>query len=248
MPTAWSSMTGMVGQLLDKLEELGHRRQHHRHVLHRQRRRDVHLARRRHDACSAARRTPTGRAATACPAAIRWPGVIKPGTVVNDICAHEDMLPTLLAAAGDPNVKDELLKGKQVGDKTFKVHLDGYNLMPALEGEGGLAAQGVHLLDRRRQHRGAPLQRLEDHLPRAARAGPAGLAATLSPCSGRRSHQPADGSLRARRGGKRHGLPALVHGAHVPVAPAGGLCRRTGCRASGTSRRVRSPAVSTSIG
>ena len=49
----------------------------------------------------------------ACRRVIRWPGVIKPGTVVNDIGAHEDMLTTLLAAAGDPNVKEELLKGKQ---------------------------------------------------------------------------------------------------------------------------------------
>ena len=69
------------------------------------------------------------------PTAIRWPGVIKPGTVINDIGAHEDMLPTLLAAAGDPNVKEDLLKGKKVGDTTYKVHLDGYNLLPALKGE-----------------------------------------------------------------------------------------------------------------
>jgi arylsulfatase len=69
------------------------------------------------------------------PCAIRWPGVIKPGTVINDIGAHEDMLPTLLAAAGNPNVKAELLKGKSVGDTTYKVHLDGYNLLPALKGE-----------------------------------------------------------------------------------------------------------------
>ncbi len=69
------------------------------------------------------------------PTAIRWPGVIKPGTIINDICAHEDMLTTLLAAAGDPNVKDELLKGKTVGSMTYKVHLDGYNLLPALKGE-----------------------------------------------------------------------------------------------------------------
>ena len=69
------------------------------------------------------------------PTVIRWPGVIKPGTVINDIGAHEDMLPTLLAAVGEPNVKEELLKGKQVGNTTFKVHLDGYNLMPALKGE-----------------------------------------------------------------------------------------------------------------
>ena len=70
------------------------------------------------------------------PCAIRWPGVIKPGTVVNDIGAHEDMMTTLLAAAGDPTVKEDLLTGRKVGDATYKVHLDGYNLLPALKGEG----------------------------------------------------------------------------------------------------------------
>jgi arylsulfatase A-like enzyme len=69
------------------------------------------------------------------PTAIRWPGVIKPGSVNNEIGAHEDMMPTLLAAVGDPNVNENLLKGKKVGDMTYKVHLDGYNLLPALKGE-----------------------------------------------------------------------------------------------------------------
>ena len=69
------------------------------------------------------------------PCAIRWPGVIKPGTVDNNIYAHEDMLPTLLAAAGVPDVKEQLLKGMQVGDKTFKVHLDGYNITDSLAGK-----------------------------------------------------------------------------------------------------------------
>jgi arylsulfatase len=70
------------------------------------------------------------------PCAIRWPGVIKPGTVINDIGAHEDMLPTLLAAAGDTTVKEDLLKGRKAGDMTYKVHIDGYNLLPAFKGEG----------------------------------------------------------------------------------------------------------------
>jgi arylsulfatase A-like enzyme len=61
------------------------------------------------------------------PCVIRWPGVIEPGTVLNDIVSHEDMLPTLLSAAGVPDVKEQLLKGMKVGDKTFKVHLDGYD-------------------------------------------------------------------------------------------------------------------------
>ena len=61
--------------------------------------------------------------------------MIKPGTVNNEISAHEDMLATLLAAAGEPNIKQDLLKGKRVGNMTYKVHLDGYNLMPALKGD-----------------------------------------------------------------------------------------------------------------
>jgi arylsulfatase len=69
------------------------------------------------------------------PTAIRWPGVIKPGTVFNDIFAHEDMLPTLVAAAGDRDVKEKLKKGMKVGNKTFKVHLDGYNITDALAGK-----------------------------------------------------------------------------------------------------------------
>ncbi len=70
------------------------------------------------------------------PSMIKWPGVIKPGTIVNDMVAHEDMLPTLLAAAGAPNVKEQLLKGMTANGRNYKVHLDGYNLIPALKGEG----------------------------------------------------------------------------------------------------------------
>ncbi len=69
------------------------------------------------------------------PTAIRWPGVIKPGTVLNDVFAHEDMLPTLMAAAGVPDVKEQLLKGMKIGKKTFKVHIDGYNITDALAGK-----------------------------------------------------------------------------------------------------------------
>ena len=70
------------------------------------------------------------------PTLIRWPGVIKPGTVINDIGAHEDMLPTLLAAAGNTSVAADLKKGQRIGGKDYKVHIDGYDLGPALRGEG----------------------------------------------------------------------------------------------------------------
>jgi arylsulfatase len=68
------------------------------------------------------------------PTLIKWPGVITPGTIINDVGAHEDMLPTLLAAAGEPDIKEKLRKGFQAGTMTYKVHLDGYNLLPALKG------------------------------------------------------------------------------------------------------------------
>ena len=74
------------------------------------------------------------------PAAVRWPGKIPAGKVVNGIVSHLDWAPTLLAAAGVPDIKEKLLQGHTAGDKTFKVHLDGYNMldyfMSGGEGEG----------------------------------------------------------------------------------------------------------------
>jgi len=69
------------------------------------------------------------------PELIRWPGRIAAGTVSNDIVQHHDWLPTLLAAAGDTTTVDELKQGKTVGDTSFKVHIDGYNLLPYLTGQ-----------------------------------------------------------------------------------------------------------------
>jgi arylsulfatase len=69
------------------------------------------------------------------PFMVRWPGHIKAGTVSNDIMSHLDWMPTLLAAAGDPEVKEKLLKGYRAGRKNYKVHLDGYNFLPYLTGE-----------------------------------------------------------------------------------------------------------------
>jgi arylsulfatase len=69
------------------------------------------------------------------PCIIRWPGVIKPGTIINELGSHEDMLPTLLAAAGEPDIVAKVKAGYKAGDKTFKVYLDGYNLLPYFKGE-----------------------------------------------------------------------------------------------------------------
>ena len=69
------------------------------------------------------------------PICIRWPGVIKPGTVYSDFFAHEDFIPTFAAAAGDTDIVQRLLKGTTLNGKQFKVHLDGYNLVPFFKGE-----------------------------------------------------------------------------------------------------------------
>jgi arylsulfatase len=69
------------------------------------------------------------------PMLIRWPGVIKPGTIYNEMLSHYDLIPTFVAAAGDPDVVEKCRKGHQAGNKTFKVHLDGHNLMPFFKGE-----------------------------------------------------------------------------------------------------------------
>ena len=76
------------------------------------------------------------------PAMVRWPGKIKPGSVSNEIVSHLDWLPTLAGHAGDPGVKEKLLKGYKVGDMTYKVHLDGDNLVPYLTGQETKSPRG----------------------------------------------------------------------------------------------------------
>lgn len=70
------------------------------------------------------------------PCFIRWPGRIPAGSISNGIVSHQDWVPTLLAAAGDPDIKQKLLKGHRAGDKTFKVHLDGFNQLEHMTSGG----------------------------------------------------------------------------------------------------------------
>ncbi|MEE9193590.1 MAG: sulfatase-like hydrolase/transferase, partial [Thermodesulfobacteriota bacterium] len=69
------------------------------------------------------------------PAAVRWPGKIEAGTISNGIMHHMDWLPTFAAVAGNPNIKEQLLKGKKMMGRNYKVHLDGYNSLPLLTGK-----------------------------------------------------------------------------------------------------------------
>ncbi len=81
------------------------------------------------------------------PALIRWPGVVAPGRVINDIVSHQDWLPTLLRAAGEPDIKSKLLKGHRAGKSSYKVHLDGYDQTDLLAGKGPGKRQNVFYFD-----------------------------------------------------------------------------------------------------
>ena len=132
------------------------------------------------------------------PSFIRWPGKIKPGTVLNGIVSHIDMLPTFLAAAGDPDVTQKLLKGYKVGDRTFKVHLDGYNMIPYLTGKVKESPRNDDLLlQRRRRCHGGARRGLQVQSGRATRqpdgpmggaVGKAAGASSSSTCAAIRSN------------------------------------------------------------
>jgi arylsulfatase A-like enzyme len=80
------------------------------------------------------------------PALARWPGHVPADSVQNGIFSGLDWLPTFVAAAGNPNVTEELLKGKTIGDRTYKNHLDGYNQMAAITGKGPSARHEIFYL------------------------------------------------------------------------------------------------------
>ena len=102
------------------------------------------------------------------PAIIRWPGKVPAGKVENGIISGLDWFPTFVAAAGNPNIAEELKKGKQLGDRTYKVHLDGYNQMDLITGKGPSNRHEVFYFGEsdawRRAHR-----RLQVSLHRSAR-------------------------------------------------------------------------------
>jgi len=75
------------------------------------------------------------------PCLIKWPGHIRPGSETNGIQAHEDLFVTLASAAGLPNLKQELLAGKNIGGTTYKVHLDGYDNLPLWTGQTAKSAR-----------------------------------------------------------------------------------------------------------
>ena len=157
------------------------------------------------------------------PSVIRWPGVIEPGTIRNEVFAHEDMLPTLLAAAGDPGVVEELQAGKQVGDRTYKVHLDGYDLLPFLKGEAAEAPRKEFLY----WTDGGQLAALRYdqwklNFLGAARARLRRLGGAVRRAAPAQAVHPARRPVRARRP-RGHRLPALADRPRLHAGPGAGL-------------------------
>ena len=111
-----------------------HRRQHDRHVQHRQRAAPELMARCRDAVLSATRRTPDWEGAYRVPSFIRWPGKIKAGSVSNEIMSSPGLGADVPGGRGRAESRRSSKKGHKAGDKTYKVHLDGYNLLPYLTG------------------------------------------------------------------------------------------------------------------
>ena len=158
------------------------------------------------------------------PAFVRWPGKIKAGTVLNGIVSHQDWLPTLLAAAGAPDIPAKLLDGHTIGGKTYKVHIDGINMLPYLTGEAKESPKTLLLLhQRRRRHPGDPHAGLEGRALGAARPSARLLVRAFREAAGAQAFQSAARSLRAGRRKLEHllGLAPLAHLCRLCDARAG---------------------------
>ena len=101
------------------------------------------------------------------PAMVRWPGLVPPRTEINEIFSAEDWATTLVAAAGEPDIKDKLLQGYDAAGKNFKVHLDGYDQRDLLARKGAGQAPRILLLDRRWQSGRPSLRAVEGGIPGA---------------------------------------------------------------------------------
>ena len=131
------------------------------------------------------------------PAFVRWPGTIKPGSVFNGIVSHQDWMPTFLAAAGMPDIAAKLIDGYTAGGKTFKVHLDGFDLTPYLSGAARKEpARQLLLHQRRRRHPRDPHAGLESRAHGAAREAASMLVRAVRSAACTEDLQPAARSVR----------------------------------------------------
>ena len=128
------------------------------------------------------------------PALLRWPGHVPADSVQNGIFSGMDWLPTFSAIAGNPNITDELLKGKTIGDRTYKNHLDGYNQLAAITGKGPSARHEIFYLGEST----VGAVRIDDYKYRFIDQ-PDGWLGAEDPPGRSLYHQPAPRSVRAHR-------------------------------------------------
>ena len=223
-----------VGRMLDKLDELGIA---DNTIVMYSTDNGValqHLAGCRHHAVPVARRTPTGKAAGACRRSSAGRASSRRARCSTASSRHQDWLPTLLAAAGEPDIKEKLLKGHKAGDKTFKVHIDGYNMLPYLSGEVKESPRDVVLLhQRRRRHPGHPASSDWKVVLMEQRAKHAAVLvrAVRARCGSRRCS--TCGAIPFERADENSNT--YWDWVHLPRLPAS-----TGCRRSSRSRSRRS--------
>ena len=192
-------MTTGSGKILKKIDDLGIADNTIVIYTHRQRAAFQRLARCGGDALPQREELQLGRRLP-CPGGDPLAGQDRAGSVTNQIVSGLDWFPTLVAAAGDADIKDKLKAGFAVGGKTYKVHLDGYNQLPMLTGQtAGRPAQGVLLLQRRRPDGRDALRALEGRLHGAARRRLRRLARALRDAARAEAVRPAHGPVRARR-------------------------------------------------
>ncbi len=133
------------------------------------------------------------------PCFVRWPGHFPAGKTLNGIVSHEDWLPTLAAAAGATDIKDKLAQGVELNGRKYRNYVDGYNQLDYFSGKDDkIAAQRIHLRERRRPDRGHALRRVESRLPRKPRRGLRRVARALHRATRAAALQSAPRSLRAR--------------------------------------------------
>ena len=216
MPTAWSSTTGTSASCLKAIDDLGIA--DNTIVLYTTDN-GPHMNTWPDGAMTPFRseKNTNWEGAFRVPCMIRWPGKIKPGSVSNEIVSGHDWLPTFLAAAGEPDIKEKLLKGHEAAGKTFKVHIDGFNQLPYLTGQTDKSPRrGFFYFNDDGDLVALRVRELEGRVHGAAGARHAsGLGRAVHPAAPAQALRPAGRPVRAGR----HHLQYLLRLVHLPAVP-----------------------------